>query len=153
MSRVGRMPIQVPEGVTAKIDGTRVEIKGPKGELKREFREEMKINLEDGVITVQRPSDEPRMRALHGLTRSLINNMVIGVNDGFEKTLQIEGVGYRPELEGETLVLQLIYPEKDYKVEFFTDGSSLAQPSYVKIEKNSTEFGPRTVIKIKITFV
>jgi large subunit ribosomal protein L6 len=107
VSRIGRMPIQIPEGVTVKIDGTRVEIKGPKGELKREFHPTMKFNLEDGILTVQRPSDEPQMRAIHGLTRALVNNMVVGVNDGFEKTLQIEGVGYRPELEGETLVLHL----------------------------------------------
>jgi len=107
VSRVGRMPIQIPEGVTVKIDGPRVEIKGPKGELKREFHPAMKLNFEDGVLTVQRPSDEPHMRALHGLTRALANNMVLGVSEGFEKTLQIEGVGYRPELEGETLVLHL----------------------------------------------
>jgi len=107
VSRVGRMPIQVPEGVTVKIDGTRVEINGPKGELKQEFHPAMKFNLEDGVLTVLRPSDEPKIRAIHGLTRALVNNMVVGVNDGFEKTLQIEGVGYRPELEGETLILHL----------------------------------------------
>ncbi len=107
MSRVGRMPIQIPEGVTVKIDGPRVEIKGPKGELKREFHAAMALSLDDGVLTVVRPSDEPQMRALHGLTRALVNNMVLGVSEGFEKTLQIEGVGYRPELEGETLVLHL----------------------------------------------
>ncbi len=107
MSRVGRMPIQLPEGVTAKIDGPRVEIKGPKGELMREFHAAMKFKLEDGVLTVERPSDEPQMRALHGLTRALANNMVLGVSEGFEKTLQIEGVGYRPELEDETLILHL----------------------------------------------
>jgi large subunit ribosomal protein L6 len=101
------MPIQIPEGVTVKIDGPRVEIKGPKGELKREFHAAMTFSLDDGVLTVVRPSDEPQMRALHGLTRALVNNMVLGVSEGFEKTLQIEGVGYRPELEGETLILHL----------------------------------------------
>lgn len=114
MSRVGGMPIQVPEGVIIKIDGTRVNVKGPKGELKRDFHQEMKFNLEDGVLTVQRPSDEPQMRALHGLTRALVNNMVIGVSEGFEKTLQIEGVGYRPELEGETLILHLGFSHPVY---------------------------------------
>ena len=107
MSRVGRMPIQVPEGVTAKIDGKRVEIKGPKGELKREFHEAMTINLEDGVITVQRPSDEPQMRALHGLTRALVNNMVVGVTNGFSKQLELSGTGYKWEVQGKQIVLNV----------------------------------------------
>lgn len=107
MSRIGRMPIVLPESVEAKVDGTRVSVKGPKGELTQEYRPEMSIKLEDGVITVERPSDAPQMRALHGLTRALINNMVVGVEKGFDKVLQIEGVGYRPELEGDTLVLHV----------------------------------------------
>jgi large subunit ribosomal protein L6 len=101
------MPIVLPESVEAKVDGTRVSVKGPKGELTQEYRPEMSIKLEDGVITVERPSDAPQMRALHGLTRALINNMVVGVEKGFDKVLQIEGVGYRPELEGDTLVLHV----------------------------------------------
>jgi large subunit ribosomal protein L6 len=101
------MPVVVPEGVEVKIDGSHVWMKGPKGELERGFRPEMSISLEEGVITVERPSDEPQMRAFHGLTRALINNMVVGVSEGFEKTLQIEGVGYRPEKDGENLVLHL----------------------------------------------
>jgi large subunit ribosomal protein L6 len=101
------MPIVLPENVEAKVDGNRVSVKGPKGELTQAFRPEMSIKLEDGVITVGRPSDAPQMRALHGLTRALINNMVVGVERGFEKVLQIEGVGYRPELEGSTLVLHV----------------------------------------------
>ncbi len=101
------MPIIVPEGVEVELEGSRVKVKGPKGEMKREFRFEMAIKMEDGVITVERPSDAPQMRALHGLTRALLNNMVLGVSEGFEKTLQIEGVGYRPDLDGETLVLHL----------------------------------------------
>ncbi|UCF60892.1 MAG: 50S ribosomal protein L6 [Anaerolineaceae bacterium] len=107
MSRIGRMPVVVPEGVEVKIDGSQVWMKGPKGELKRDFRPEMSINFKEGVITVERPSDEPQMRAFHGLTRALLNNMVVGVSEGFEKTLQIEGVGYRPEKQGENLVLHL----------------------------------------------
>lgn len=107
MSRIGRMPVVVPEGVEVKIDGSQVWMKGPKGELKRDFRPEMLINFKEGVITVERPSDEPQMRAFHGLTRALLNNMVVGVSEGFEKTLQIEGVGYRPEKQGENLVLHL----------------------------------------------
>lgn len=107
MSRIGRMPVVVPEGVEVKIEGSHVRMQGPKGELERSFRPEMSINFQEGVITVERPSDEPQMRAFHGLTRALLNNMVVGVSEGFEKTLQIEGVGYRPEIEGETLVLHL----------------------------------------------
>ena len=101
------MPVIVPEGVEVKIEGSHVWMQGPKGELERNFRPEMSINLQEGVITVDRPSDEPQMRAFHGLTRALLNNMVVGVSEGFEKTLQIEGVGYRPEKQGETLVLHL----------------------------------------------
>jgi large subunit ribosomal protein L6 len=101
------MPVEVPEGVEVKIDGSQVWMKGPKGELKRKFRPEMSINLKEGVITVERPSDEPQMRAFHGLTRALLNNMIVGVSEGFEKTLQIEGVGYRPEKQGENLILHL----------------------------------------------
>jgi large subunit ribosomal protein L6 len=107
VSRIGRMPVIVPEGVEVKIEGSHVWMQGPKGELERNFRPEMSINLQEGVITVERPSDAPQMRAFHGLTRALLNNMVVGVSEGFEKTLQIEGVGYRPEKEGETLVLHL----------------------------------------------
>jgi len=107
VSRIGRMPVVVPEGVEVKIEGSHVWIRGPKGELSRSFRPEMSINFKEGVIAVDRPSDEPQMRAFHGLTRALLNNMVVGVSEGFEKTLQIEGVGYRPEKEGENLVLHL----------------------------------------------
>ena len=101
------MPVVVPEGVEVKIEGSNVWMKGPKGELERGFRPEMSISFKEGVITVERPSDEPQMRAFHGLTRALLNNMVVGVSEGFEKTLQIEGVGYRPEKEGENLVLHV----------------------------------------------
>jgi large subunit ribosomal protein L6 len=109
VSRIGRMPIELPEGVEATVKGQRVKVKGPKGELDRTFREELTIQLEDGVITVERSSDLPKVRALHGLTRSLINNMVHGVSKGFEKVLQVEGVGYRPSLEGADLVLNVGY--------------------------------------------
>jgi large subunit ribosomal protein L6 len=107
VSRIGRMPVELPEEVEVEINGPFVRVKGPKGELKREFRPEISIKKTDGTIVVERPSDEPQMRSLHGLTRALLNNMVLGVSRGFEKTLQIEGVGYRPELEGNTLVLHL----------------------------------------------
>ena len=101
------MPIVLPDAVKATIDGNHVRIEGPKGTMERTFRPEISIILKDGVITIERPSDEPQIRAFHGLTRSLLNNMVVGVSEGFEKVLQVEGVGYRPELDGEELILHV----------------------------------------------
>lgn len=107
MSRVGSLPIEVPAGVEIKIDGSNVHVKGPKGELEWTFSSEMTIKKDDGMIVVERPNDEPAYRALHGTTRSLINNMVIGVSKGFERVLEIEGVGYRAELDGKNLVINV----------------------------------------------
>jgi large subunit ribosomal protein L6 len=109
VSRVGRSPIPIPAGVSVEIDGSQVKVKGPKGELARSFRPEMEIVVEEGTVRVARPSDEPRIRALHGLTRALLNNMVVGVSTGFERTLEVEGVGYRPDKEGDDLVLYVGY--------------------------------------------
>jgi large subunit ribosomal protein L6 len=107
MSRVGKTPIAVPSGVTVDIKDGDVTVKGPKGELKRSLPTEMSINLEGGTLTVTRPSDSQRHRAYHGLTRSLLANMVTGVSQGFEKTLEIVGVGFRAEKSGEKLVLRM----------------------------------------------
>ncbi len=107
MSRVGRQPIPVPDGVEVKIDGARVSVKGPKGQLESSFDPEIQIALADGVVNVTRPTDQPRHRSLHGLTRSLVANMVEGVTDGFERILEIHGVGYKAEKRGNGLVLQL----------------------------------------------
>ena len=97
MSRIGRKPVAVPAGVNVAIDGTTLTVKGPKGELKRTFHPEMAFALADGQVTVSRPSDEPRHRALHGLSRTLVANMVEGVTKGFTRTLEIQGVGYKAE--------------------------------------------------------
>lgn len=105
MSRVGRKPIPVPAGVTVSIDGHSVVVKGPKGELRSSFSDEMSIALEDGQITVDRPSDHRRHRSLHGLTRALIANMVTGVSQGFRRVLEIVGVGYKAEMMGRRLNL------------------------------------------------
>jgi len=105
MSRIGQMPVDVPDNVDVNIKGTNVRIKGPKGEISHTFPAEMKISIEDGKIVVKRPSDDRKHRALHGMTRALINNMVIGVREGFSKELEINGVGYRAELRGNNLVL------------------------------------------------
>jgi len=109
MSRIGRMPIPVPQGVTVDIQKNTVRVKGPKGEMVRTFDPDMQIELEDNTVFVRRPTDQRRHRALHGLTRALLNNMVTGVSQGFVRRLQIEGVGYRAELQGENLVLNVGY--------------------------------------------
>lgn len=110
MSRIGRKPIAVPAGVDVKIgEGNVVTVKGPKGTLTQEFSHRMTITLEGGVINVTRPSDEKEDRALHGLTRTLINNMIVGVTNGYSKKLEINGVGYRAQKQGKQLVLNLGY--------------------------------------------
>ena len=118
MSRIGRMPITVPAGVTVNVaEGNVVTVKGPKGELTRALSAEMNINLEGNLITVTRPSDEKAHRSLHGLTRTLLNNMIIGVTDGYKKELDVNGVGYRVAKDGKNLVMnigfshQVIVPE------------------------------------------
>lgn len=100
MSRIGRMPITVPAGVEVKNDNNIVTVKGPKGELTKQFSNELGIEVADGVINVTRPSDDKAHRSLHGLTRTLIANMVEGVTNGYSKTLEIEGVGYRAAKSG-----------------------------------------------------
>lgn len=107
MSRIGKMPIQVPENVKVKVDGAHVSVSGAKGTLEQTFHPDMQIELEDDTLHVRRPSDSNTHRALHGLTRALLNNMVTGVTDGFERRLQIEGVGYRAGMSGSRLVLQV----------------------------------------------
>ena len=109
MSRIGRLPITLPANVEVQQDGQVLRVKGPLGELSREIHPEMKIEREDSTLRVVRPSDEPRHRALHGLTRTLVNNMVTGVSTGFTKGLEISGVGYRAALQGDKLVLALGY--------------------------------------------
>jgi large subunit ribosomal protein L6 len=109
MSRIGRAPIAVPAGVDVTIDGAQITVKGPKGQLSQNVSPEMDVTLADGVITVTRPSDSQTHRSLHGLTRSLVANMVIGVTTGFEKRLDIVGVGYRAALKGSDLEIQVGY--------------------------------------------
>ncbi|TKD67196.1 50S ribosomal protein L6 [Pseudalkalibacillus hwajinpoensis] len=109
MSRVGLKPIEIPSGVTIDIKGDVVTVKGPKGELSRSFSPDIKVNIEENVLTVARPSDHKEHRALHGTTRSLIANMVEGVTKGFEKGLEIIGVGYRASKSGEKLILNVGY--------------------------------------------
>jgi large subunit ribosomal protein L6 len=109
MSRIGRKPVAVPDAVSVEIGTGNIAVKGPKGELSQAFSQEMTVAQEDGTIVVTRPTDRGPHRALHGLTRSLIANMVEGVTDGFEKRLEIQGVGYRAALKGKNLELALGY--------------------------------------------
>jgi large subunit ribosomal protein L6 len=110
MSRIGRMPIEVPDGVTVSLDPGRVSVKGPKGELSTQISRDMKVTEgEGGTLTVERPTDRGEHRALHGLTRSLVANMVEGVTTGYEKRLQLQGVGYRASLQGKNLNLTVGY--------------------------------------------
>jgi large subunit ribosomal protein L6 len=109
MSRIGRLPVKVPAGVTIQIDGNTVTVNGPKGQLQRAFSSEMTIRVDGDAIVVERPSDLPKHKATHGLTRTLISNMVTGVSKGFEKSLELVGVGYRASKSGQKLVLNVGY--------------------------------------------
>ncbi|GAA4799431.1 50S ribosomal protein L6 [Actinomycetospora chlora] len=107
MSRIGKAPITVPSGVDVSVDGRKVTVKGPKGTLSHEVDEPITVSLDDGVLSVQRPDDERESRALHGLSRSLLNNLVQGVSQGYERKLEIHGVGYRVQLRGSDLEFAL----------------------------------------------
>jgi len=109
MSRIGKLPITLSKGVEIKIDGNKVHVKGPKGELEDTFSPHIGITMDNGTITVTRPNDQPQIRALHGTTRALLNNMIVGCSTGFEKVLEYKGVGYRAEVSGKDLVLNLGY--------------------------------------------
>ena len=109
MSRIGRLPIPVPSGVDVTIDGRNVTVKGPKGTLSRALHPDMTVSREDGTLVVTRPTEQKTHKQLHGLTRTLVNNMVVGVTDGYRKGLEITGVGYRAALNGKKLTLNLGY--------------------------------------------
>lgn len=132
MSRIGRMPINIPSGVDVKIGkDNEVTVKGPNGTLTRTLHHDMIVKSENGVITVERPSEDKLHKSLHGLTRTLINNMVIGVTQGFSKELEINGVGYRAQMQGKTLVLSLGY---SHPVEYTAvEGITLEVPAPNKI--------------------
>ncbi|THE12124.1 50S ribosomal protein L6 [Bacillus timonensis] len=131
MSRIGKKPIELPSGVTVSFNGNTVTVKGPKGELTRAFHPDMQINVEDNVINVVRPTDNKEHRALHGTTRSLLGNMVEGVSKGFERGLELIGVGYRAQKAGNKLVLNVGY---SHPVEIVPEtGVEIDVPSNTKI--------------------
>ncbi|TVP86586.1 MAG: 50S ribosomal protein L6 [Alkalicoccus sp.] len=131
MSRIGLKPIEIPSGVEFKLDGTKVTVKGPKGELSRNIHHDMTVKQEDNIITVERPSDHKDHRALHGTTRSMINNMIEGVSQGFQKNLELVGVGYRAQKTGNKVVLNV---GLSHPVEFVEEnGLEIDVPSNTKI--------------------
>jgi large subunit ribosomal protein L6 len=134
MSRIGKRPVVLPKGVTASLDGRTLTVKGPRGEIQRTFHPEMAVAVEDGQVVVRRPSDESRHKALHGLTRTLVNNMVEGVTKGFSKSLEIQGVGYKAEVikEGVQLVVGFSHPVR-YKTPAGITVTT-ATPTSLKIE-------------------
>ena len=109
MSRIGNKPITVPEGVEVKLDGQHITVKGPKGSLERDINSNIKVSIDNNIIKVERPNDEPQNRSLHGLTRTLINNMINGVLHEYKRELEINGVGYRAQKKGNDLVMNLGY--------------------------------------------
>ena len=131
MSRIGRMPIAVPAGVEVKIDGNTVTVKGPKGTLTRTVNENITVALDGGVITVTRPNDQKENRSLHGLNRTLIANMIVGVSEGFKKELEINGIGYRAAKQGKDLVLNIGYSHNVVVPEI--EGISIEVPSPNKV--------------------
>ncbi|HCM89172.1 MULTISPECIES: 50S ribosomal protein L6 [Vagococcus] len=131
MSRIGNKPVVVPAGVTVTQNGTTVTVKGPKGELTREFSPNITLSIEEGVVTLTRPNDDKQNKALHGTMRANLNNMVVGVNEGFSKALELIGVGYRAQLQGKKLVLSVGY---SHPVEFEAiEGIEIEVPSNTSI--------------------
>jgi len=130
MSRIGRKPIAVPNGVTVTLDNRTITVKGPKGTLSRELHKDMKVNVAENEIVVERPSDHKLHRSLHGTTRSVIANMITGVTDGYAKTLELVGVGYRANKTGEKLVLNVGY---SHPVEIVPQGVEFEVPAQNKI--------------------
>ncbi len=109
MSRIGKKPVELPAGVTAEVDGQVIRVKGPKGELSRKVHADLRLTIAGGQVSVDRPSDEARHKALHGLTRTLVANMVVGVTKGYQKTLEIQGVGYKAEASGTGITMIVGY--------------------------------------------
>ena len=154
MSRIGKRPIPVPGGVTIGIEGSTVKVKGPKGELQHVVPQGMNIERVDGTLVVQRESESNSHRALHGLTRTLIDNMVIGVTQGFSKTLEINGVGYRAQLSGKTLNLSLgfshpVVVEPPAGISFAVQEGRATEPSRITVSGIDKQLVGETAARIR----
>jgi large subunit ribosomal protein L6 len=138
MSRIGKLPINIPAGVTVTVNDSVVTVKGPKGELTQKIAPEIKVTVDNGVLTVERPNDEKQNRAFHGLYRALINNMVIGVSEGYRKSMELVGVGYRVSNQGQVLEFALGY----------THNIFLSLPAEIKVEtKNERNQNPVLILE------
>ncbi len=149
MSRIGKLPIEIPGGVEIKTDNGLVTVKGPKGTLSRQVSTEMKLEQQGNTLLVTRPSDERKHRALHGLTRTLINNMVVGVTTGFTRNLIIEGVGFRAEMKGKALVLNLGYSHPIYFYPPDEVEIKVPQPTRIEISGINKELVGQVAAKIR----
>jgi large subunit ribosomal protein L6 len=149
VSRIGKLPIEIPGGVEIKTDNGLVTVKGPKGTLSRQVSTEMKLEQQGNTLLVTRPSDERKHRALHGLTRTLINNMVVGVTTGFTRNLIIEGVGFRAEMKGKALVLNLGYSHPIYFYPPDEVEIKVPQPTRIEISGINKELVGQVAAKIR----
>lgn len=138
MSRIGNAPISIPAGVTVSVDKSVVNVKGPKGELFQEIDPDISVKVEDGSVAVVRPTDQKRHKALHGLYRSLINNMIVGVNEGYKKDLELVGVGYKASVQGQVLELNLGYSHNIY----------LAVPQEIKVNAETLK-GKNPIVTVE----
>jgi len=138
MSRIGNAPISIPAGVTVSVDKSVVNVKGPKGELFQEIDPDISVKVEDGSVAVVRPTDQKRHKAMHGLYRSLINNMIVGVNEGYKKDLELVGVGYKASVQGQVLELNLGYSHNIY----------LAVPQEIKVNAETLK-GKNPIVTVE----
>jgi len=139
LSRIGKKPVEIPKGVTINLDGNNIKVKGPKGELSRTIHPSMKTEIAEGELIVTRPNDLKESRALHGLTRALIQNMVVGVTESYKKSLEIVGVGYKAELKGKNLFLNIGYSHPIYFVPPEEIKLEVPAPTHIIISGNNKE--------------
>lgn len=149
MSRIGKKPVEIPKGVTINLDGNNIKVKGPKGELNRTIHPSMKTEIAEGELIVTRPNDLKESRALHGLTRALIQNMVVGVTESYKKSLEIVGVGYKAELKGKDLLLNIGYSHPIYFVPPEEIKLEVPAPTQIIISGNDKELVGLVAAKIR----
>lgn len=149
MSRIGKKPVEIPKGVTINLDGNNIKVKGPKGELNRTIHPSMKTEIAEGELIVTRPNDLKESRALHGLTRALIQNMVVGVTESYKKSLEIVGVGYKAELKGKNLLLNIGYSHPIYFVPPEEIKLEVPAPTQIIISGNDKELVGLVAAKIR----